>query len=806
MSGRTTNVGGVVSLLGAFLAAAVITGFLSAGLFMPAVGAVGGSVRTVVDLFDSLPDNFTTSPLAEQSVILASDGTKLATPYDENRVIVPLAEIAQVMRTAQVAIEDHRFYEHGGADLQGILRAFISNKTSGEVTGGGSTLTQQYVKITLQENALRAGDKAGAAAAVAQNYGRKIQELKYAIQLEKTLTKDQILEGYLNLVYYGDRAYGVEAASQHYFGHGAKTLNLPEAALLAGIVQNPGTTDPVNFPDKSLARRNVVLDRMKDLGLVTDADWKAARAVPLSAMLHVTPAKNSCQSSDFPYFCDYVLAWLKQDPSLDPVLGRGEAQRVQAIYRGGLTIQTTLDPAIARAANEEISRRVPIGNDEEIGAATAVLDAKTGGVKAIGQNTTYAVKPANRGETAVNWAVDSRYGGSIGFSFGSTAKIFTLVTALEAGWPTTSSVYAKGASPSKAAEYTSKEIHGACGLGGGTWSVRNDLNFPEGDITLAKATAQSINTAFVGMTIQLGGDPCKIRDTGWRMGLHQGNGKEIPPYPSAIILGTWSASPMTMASVYQTIANEGVYCPPRPVMSIVKDGKALALPALGSACEKRVDPEVARGVTSLLQGVLDNGGTADNSPLAGGRQAAGKTGTTDGKNETWFVGYTPQLSTAVWVGTPDDKGNSRVLSNVCLRPMTETKGCSAGSYRSIFGATLAAPVWKAIMDRALAGQPKVPFTEPGTQIVNGEKVDIPDIGRRSLEDAKALLLQAGFVPSVVRVYSNYRVGTVVGTTPRNQATRGSVVRILVSQGPAPAPVPVPTAPPPGGAPLPAPTG
>ncbi|MFZ1286392.1 MAG: biosynthetic peptidoglycan transglycosylase, partial [Candidatus Phosphoribacter sp.] len=254
MSGRATNVGGVVSLLGALLAAAVVAGFLAAGLFMPAVGAIGGSVRTAVDLFDALPEEFTTSPLSEQSVILAADGSKIATPYDENRVIVPIAEIAPIMRQAQVAIEDHRFYEHGGADLQGILRAFIANQTSGAVTGGGSSLTQQYVKITLQENALRAGDKAGARAATAQNYGRKIQELKYAIQLEKSLTKDQILEGYLNLVYYGDRAYGVEAASQHYFGHSAKTLNLTEAALLAGIVQNPGTTDPINFPDKALAR------------------------------------------------------------------------------------------------------------------------------------------------------------------------------------------------------------------------------------------------------------------------------------------------------------------------------------------------------------------------------------------------------------------------------------------------------------------------------------------------------------------------------------------------------------------------
>ncbi len=787
--------GGVVSLLGAFLAAAIITGFLSAGLFMPAVGALGGTVRTAVDLFESLPESFTSSPLSEQSVILAADGTKIATPYDENRVIVPLAEIAPIMRTAQVAIEDHRFYDHGGADLQGIMRAFISNRASGEVTGGGSTLTQQYVKITLQETALRSGNTAAAKAATAQNYARKIQELKYAIQLEKTLTKDQILEGYLNLVYYGDRAYGVEAAAQHYFGHGAKTLNLHEAAMLAGLTQNPGTTDPVNFPDKALARRNVVLDRMKELGLIKEAEWKAAKAIPLASMLKVTPAKNSCQSSDYPYFCDYVLQWLKLDPSLDAVLGRSEAQRVQAIYRGGLTIQTTMDPQAMAIAREELTKRVPIGNDAEIGAATAMLDVKTGAVKAIAQNTDYNVKPADRSQTAVNWAVDSRYGGSIGFSYGSTAKIFGLVTALEAGWPVNSSVFAKGAGPGNPAEFTSKELSGECGVTPNRpWSVPNDVTTPEGDMTLAEATAKSINTAFVGLAIQLGGDACKIRETSWRMGLHQGNGQKMPPYPSAIILGTWSVSPMTLASSYQTVANEGVYCPPTPVISIVKDGKALPVPALGSACEKRVDAEVARGVTSLLQNVMRSGGTASNSALAGGRQSAGKTGTTDGHNETWFVGYTPELATAVWVGTPDDKNNARVVSNVCLRPMGETKGCSAGRFGQLWGMSVAAPTWKAIMDRSLDGMPKTAFTEPGRAMIEGEKVDVPDVTRRSVDDAKALLLQAGFVPSVVKVYSNYRVGTVVGTSPRSQATRGSVVRILVSQGPSP----TPTDPPPGG--------
>ena len=383
MTGRSTNVAGVISLIAAFVAAALVMGVLGAGLVMPAVGALGATARTGVNLFDSLPSEFTSNPLSEQSVILASDGSKLATPYDENRTIVPLAEVAPIMRKAQIAIEDHRFYDHGGADLQGILRAAVSNQVSDSTGGGGSTLTQQYVKITLQENALRAGDKDAARAATAKTFARKIQELKYAIQLEKTLTKDQILENYLNLVYYGDRAYGVEAASQHYFSHSAKTLNIPEAALLAGIVQNPGTTDPINFPEKALARRNVVLDRMKELAVITPAEWQAARAVPLADMMKPKAAKNSCMASEFPYFCDYVLAYLKLDPSLDAALGKGEAARTQAIYRGGLTIQTTMDAELMRVARDEITKRVPIGNDLNVGGASAILDVKTGAVRAL---------------------------------------------------------------------------------------------------------------------------------------------------------------------------------------------------------------------------------------------------------------------------------------------------------------------------------------------------------------------------------------------------------------------------------------
>ncbi len=259
----------------------------------------------------------------------------------------------------------------------------------------------------------------------------------------RTLTKDQILEGYLNLVYYGDRAYGVEAAARHYFNKSAKDSVLTEAALLAGLTQNPGTTDPINYPEKAVARRDVVLDRMHELKLISDVDWQTARAVKISDILHPTTPKNSCQASPYPYFCDYVIAWLKQDPSLDGVLGKTQQERNNAIYRGGLTIQTTLDPAIMDLAREELTKRVPVGNSAELGAASAILDTKTGAVKAIVQNTDYNNNATESSQTTVDWAVDSKYGASLGFGFGSTIKAFALVTAIENGIPASSSVNAK---------------------------------------------------------------------------------------------------------------------------------------------------------------------------------------------------------------------------------------------------------------------------------------------------------------------------------------------------------------------------
>ncbi|MEP7369521.1 MAG: penicillin-binding protein, partial [Dermatophilaceae bacterium] len=718
--------------------------------------------------------------LSQQSRILADDGTLISTPYEENRVIVPLARIALVMRQAQIAIEDSRFYEHGGIDPLGVGRAFVSNLGGGS-TQGASTLTQQYVKITLQENALSNNNKAAAQAATARSYTRKLQELKYAITLEKNLTKNQILEGYLNLVYYGGQAYGVEAAARHFFGVSAARLNLPQAATLAGLVQAPSLTDPIKDPAKALARRNVVLDRMHELNVITDKAWRAARATKM--VTHTLPAQNSCALSPYPYFCTYVTAWLEQQPAL----GKTTEERRRTITRGGLTIQTTLNPKMEAAANKELAAQVPIGNSEHIGAAAAVVEPGTGHVLAIGQNTTFSNKTSN-GKTSVNWAVDEKYGSSIGFAFGSTAKAFALAQALKSGIPINSDVVVRRADASHAAFFTQADFHDGCTVGSDGWHVHNDEGSASGSISLTVAAAKSVNTAFAGLVAKLGA--CSVRDLMTQMGLHQGSGKPIQGYPSPVTLGSDSTSPLTLASAYATIASGGTYCVPSPVLAITtSDHKRIALPR--NLCKRVLDPDVANGVTQILKNVLRPGGTASNiAGLDGGRPVAGKTGTAGNKdgytNETWFVGYTPQLSTAVWVGTPNDHANTARMRDLHLGGKTY--------YGEVYGATIAAPIWKSIMNQASSGMQVRDFADPAGTVTNGDMVSVPRVYGMPVGTAQATLAAAGFQSTVgIAVASDLQAGLVVGTQPSFRAIRGTTVVIYTSTGTAAAPPPSPTA-------------
>ena len=766
MDGRAHNVSAVLRLLLGFVVLSTVAGLLMAGLAIPAVGASGQVAKGGVDFFNDLPSEFAVSPLAQQSRILDADGKLIANPYDENRIIVPLKKISPIMQKAQIAIEDARFYEHGGLDVRGFTRAMISNLQGGEVQGA-STLTQQYVKITLQENALKRGDKEAAAAAVDKTYSRKLQELKYALNVEENFTKDQILEGYLNLVYYGDQAYGVEAAALNYFGVSAAKLNLGQAALLAGIVQQPTAYNPVINPKASEARRNLVLDRMQALGTASAKDVAAAKKVPLKKVIKKKPAKGVCHRSKQPYFCAYVMEWLQKSPQM-AVLGKTSAERLKTINQGGLTIRTTLKPAMQKAAQKEITRAVPINNKQNLGAAATLVEPGTGKILAMAQATDFS-----KYQTNVN--VDQKYGGGpLGYQFGSAAKVFAVVTALEKGMPLNGTIKVPFATGKKEHLFTDRKLlTEKCGANE-PWPVKND--YPSGGkmMTLGEGIANSINTWAAQLVINLG--PCDVRETMTKMGLHRSDGKPIDPYISDITLGSGTTNPLSIASAYAALAASGKYCEPYPVTSITSpDKKEIKVP--GPQCKQVVSNEVADGVSYLLKGTLDFG-TAEGLWDTKARPAAGKTGTTEGHNQGWFIGYTRQVATAVWIGNLKPASKSGKLYSLNGKCFGEY-----GCIRQVFGGTVSAPVWAKIMKAVTKGMPVKDFPAPSAAIRAGSLDQLPDVIGKSPDRAAAMLQDAGFTSHIEgEITSSLPQGTVAATSPAGAALKGSDVGLLISSG------------------------
>ena len=382
-----------LSHLGVMALVAALMGVLVAGIALPVAGVVGFSARTVADSIDDLPEELTTEPLAQRTRVLAADGSLLATWYDQNRVNVTLDKVSLVMRKSIVAIEDYRFYQHGALDLKGTLRAFITNQASSDVVQGGSSITQQMVKQTLIN---QADSKKEIAAAQDDTYERKIRELKYAIAFEQNYSKDWILERYLNVSYFGDGAYGIEAAARHYFTKPASRLTLSEAALLAGIVQNPSKFDPTNNPDEARERRNVVLGRMAQLNVISRSEARRAMRSPID--LDVTASQNGCVGVNGEFFCDYLYQYLLADPAL----GRNVDQRRDLLKGGGLTIETTLDPRFQRAADAAVRSRVN-PTDQAIGGL-AMVEPRSGAVRALSQSRPMGANKA-KGQTYLNYVV-----------------------------------------------------------------------------------------------------------------------------------------------------------------------------------------------------------------------------------------------------------------------------------------------------------------------------------------------------------------------------------------------------------------
>ncbi|MFM9626132.1 MULTISPECIES: transglycosylase domain-containing protein [Streptomyces] len=675
-----------------FLGVSVLAGAVLAGIALPAVGALGLAAKGSVESFDELPANLKTPPLSQRTTILDADGDQIATVYSRDRTVVDLKNISPYLQKAIVAIEDSRFYQHGAVDLQGVLRALNKNAQSGGVSEGASTLTQQYVKNVFVEEA--GDDPTKVAQATQQTIGRKIRELKYAIQVEEELGKKKILENYLNITFFGQQAYGVEAASQRYFSKHAKDLTLAESALLAGIVQSPSRYDPVNDEAEAVKRRNVVLERMAEVGDVSRAEADKAKEAPLG--LKVTQPKNGCitavQGASF--FCKYVERVFLSDP----VFGKTKEERAKVWNQGGLTIRTTLDPQAQASVQDSLKDHVY--KSDKVAAATTLVEPGTGKILGMGQSKPYGY---GKNETEYNFSVNSAMGGSnFGFPTGSTFKPFVAAAALEQGKPPTQSYPAPYKMPYPQQVQT---CSGKPWVNTNNETLENEAESEVGPYALREAMELSVNTYFVQMLGDIG--MCPVVKMSDALGVVQGNGDKVPEVPSSMTLGSTGLSPLTMASAYAAFASRGMYCTPVAIESITQTvgGEKKSLEVPKSTCSRAMSEKTADSINTLLSGVVDSG-TGKQAGLSG-RANAGKTGTTDERKNAWFVGYTPNLSGAVWVGSASQKVK---MTNISI----------GGTFHGqVYGGDTPGPIWRDAMTGALEGKEAPPFNL--ITIPSGEK-------------------------------------------------------------------------------------
>lgn len=766
------------ALLGSFVVVSVLVGALGAGLFLPAVGATGMITRSGVDYFDSLPTDFESPPLSQGSKMYASDGkTLIATFFDENRVLTPLSSISKTMQDAIISIEDSRFFEHGGIDPKGVVRAAVSNQFSSG-TQGASTLTQQYIKNVNVERAVINNDDAALKKATERTPTRKITEMRQAIALEKKISKQQILENYLNIAFFGNNAYGVEAAARYYFRTSAAKLNVEQSALLAGLVQQPTSYNPFRDVKLAQARRDVVLLRMNQLGKITDEQYAKAKAIPVAETLKRTPVRAGCvnASGQSHYFCAYVEQLIKIDPAFRS-LGDTEADRMNALKRGGLKIITTMDPKIQKAAWKQVNRFIPYDDKSRVATSAVTVEPGTGKVLAMTQNRIYSPEPGPT-RTVLNYSVDREFGGSNGFQVGSTMKPYTLATWLKDG----KSLFDLVDASQDSRPFSDFQACGAT-LRGPTYDFGNAGDgLGSGSMSVMSATMGSVNTAYVDMASRL--DLCDIASTAQNIGVHlafpqnvcgakgAAPTSKIPTCIPSLTLGPKEISPLTQASAYAAFAADGKYCAPRAVSKITKkvNGKEVSLAVPGLSCKQGLGEDIAHGVTYALKNVWR--GTAQRL----GQQpfpAAGKTGTTNASLDTWFVGYSKQRATAVWVGNPTIYKNNK-------RKNLQRVTINGQYYSAVYGATLAGAIWEGIMSTAQKGLPDKDWPRPPAKMLKGNGKRVPDVTGRSIGEARSILEGAGFRVSVGPLRdSSVPAGRIAATSPPGGSLAAEGGRIII---------------------------
>ena len=708
--------------------------------------------------------------LAQTSFLYAADGSLITALHaSEDRVVLGYDRMPESIRDAVVAIEDKRFWFHHGVDGRALLRAAYINVRSGEIVEGGSTITQQLVKN------LYVGDE--------QTFDRKIDEAALAWQLEEKLTKEQILAKYLNTVYFGQGAYGIQAAARQFFDEDAAKLTLSQAAVLAGSIAAPNDYDPAQHPKRAVRRRAEVLDAMVAQGMIDQAAHDRASAQPIRLA-----RTEEVDRYDHAYFVDYFKEWFLSNPKF----GATRTERYDLLFNGGLRITTTLDPQLQVYADRAVNSILTFNNDP-YGALTAV-DPRTGYVRAMVGGRDYWDE---RSEFAkLNLAT----GGSSGRQAGSSFKPFALVAALENGI-SPQTVFAAPGSIDIALE------------NGEVWPVSNSEGGSYGSLTLEQATINSVNTVYAQLIDRLGADT--VVEVAERMGIRccrrvsepSGEFSDLKAYPSAV-LGSNEVNTLEMASAYGTLATGGTHVQPTPVIAIVDSHGETIFEAPRDA-KRVVDPKVVAVADKILEQVVSSG-TGTNAILTSpSRPQIGKTGTEDSYRDAWFAGAIAQLSVAVWVGFPQGQISMQ-------DPRTRI---------TVFGGTWPAFIWKNFMANATEGMPVKDFPTPDVRYLNvavdvtqdplclpnqytlpqnidslpfiegteptrtcrepssAQQVSVPSVIGMSQSGAQQLLERAGFYVEVRLAESTQPVGTVIAQSPQagTSAYQTSTVTITVSR-------------------------
>jgi membrane peptidoglycan carboxypeptidase len=671
-------------LVGAIARWSAVAGLVIGVMTIPAVAFASYTANQLSDAMGDLPTLLHDGPAAQTTKLLGMDGTQttqLAYFYKENRQDVPLAEINGTMQQAILAIEDNRFYSHGALDLKGTLRALINNAANG-TTQGGSSITQQLIKLTLVQ---QAQTQEQIEAATEPSIARKLRELKLAAQYEETHTKDEILERYLNIAYYGDGAYGINAAANHWFSTSPDKLSIKQAALLAGVVKNPSYYDPKRYPDRAVQRRNTVLAVMAQQGKIDAAEAGRLSQEPLD--LKITSYSNGCASAKNggTFACDYVRRFLLQEPAL----GQTVEDRRAVLERGGLTIESNIDLRMQQAVSEAVTSTVD-PTDRAIGSI-ALVEPGTGKVRGVAQSRPMG-SDTKSGQSYINFGVPTAYGDSGGFPAGSTFKVFTTAAALKKGIKVQRRYNAKKRMTIPGGTFR------ACNGGRvvDSWKVSNSTT--SGKMNLYTGLRKSVNTYFAQLERDTG--LCETVQMAKAMGITVPDQDQVGPFT----LGVTSVSPLTMAAAYAVPASGGLYCKPQPVSRIL-DMKGQVVKEYTNECTRVLDTGIAAQINDILTGLQKPGGFGHSNGTALRIPSAAKTGTTQSNKAVWYMGYTPKLVAASMIAGADDTGRPTSLVGTTLRgkPM---------SFTQVGGSSLAGPMWKKAMGVIQDYLEPTPFEAP----------------------------------------------------------------------------------------------